>query len=120
MVRTMGKLGQRRATWLIAMGAMLTLGAGVGGANAETIFHGADLALGQKLIAEHKCSSCHARRVGGDGNDIYKQPGSKVANAALLRGMVEYCNTELGLGMFPEEVTAVSAVLNRDFYKYRE
>jgi hypothetical protein len=35
-----------------------------------------------------------------------------------LRGMVEYCNTQLNLGMFPEEVTSVAAVLQRDFYRF--
>lgn len=28
--------------------------------------------------------------------------------------MVEQCNTELNLGLFPQEVDAVAAVLNRD------
>jgi hypothetical protein len=32
--------------------------------------------------------------------------------------MVEQCNTELNLGFFPEEVTAVAAVLNRDHYRF--
>ena len=33
--------------------------------------------------------------------------------------MVERCNTELTLGMFPEDVIAVSAVLNRDHYRFK-
>ena len=32
--------------------------------------------------------------------------------------MVDYCSTELNLGMFPEEVTAVAAVLQRDHYRF--
>lgn len=83
-----------------------------------TLFKGADLKLGEQLIAEHKCSACHARRVGGDGHAIYK-PAGRINNPAFLRGMVEQCNTELNLGMFPEEVTAVAAVLNRDHYKFK-
>lgn len=110
------KLACRRG----AQALIVALAWATGGAQAQALFAGADLALGHKLLNEHRCSACHARRVGGDGNDIYKRPGSKVTNAALLRGMVEYCNTELGLGMFPEEVTAVSAVLNRDFYRYKD
>ena len=31
------------------------------------IFQGADLKVGEQLIAEHKCAACHTRRVGGDG-----------------------------------------------------
>jgi hypothetical protein len=32
--------------------------------------------------------------------------------------MVELCNTELNLAMFPEEVTSVAAVLERDHYRF--
>jgi hypothetical protein len=82
------------------------------------MFKDADLQLGQELITTHKCEACHARRVGGDGSDIYDS-GGRIRNAALLRGMVEYCNTELNLGMFPEEVNAVAAVINRQHYKFK-
>ena len=82
------------------------------------IFQGADLKVGEQLIAEHKCAACHTRRVGGDGSAIYK-PQGRINTPAFLRGMVEQCNTELNLGMFPEEVTAVAAVLNRDHYKFK-
>ncbi len=83
-----------------------------------TIFKDADLQLGQELIATHRCEACHARRVGGDGSDIYN-PGGRINTVALLRGMVEYCNTELNLGLFPEEVTAVAAVINRRHYQFK-
>ena len=82
------------------------------------IFKGADLALGAKLIAENKCVECHTRKVGGDGNAIYR-PQGRINTPGFLRGMVEQCNTELNLGFFPEEVNAVAAVLNRDFYKFK-
>jgi mono/diheme cytochrome c family protein len=87
-------------------------------AQGTEIFKDADLALGEKLIAEHKCAQCHASKVGGDGSAMYK-PKGKFNNAGLLRGMVEMCNTQMNLGMFPEEVTAVAAVLNRDHYKFK-
>lgn len=83
-----------------------------------SIFKDADLKLGEQLIAEHKCSACHANRVGGDGSDIYN-PKGRVSTAGFLRGMVEQCNTQLNFGMFPEEVNAVAAVLNRDHYKFK-
>lgn len=82
------------------------------------IFKGADLALGAKLIAENKCVACHAQKVGGDGNAIYR-PQGRINTAGFLRGMVEQCNTELNLGFFPEEVNSVAAVLNRDHYKFK-
>jgi hypothetical protein len=85
---------------------------------AAQLFKDADLALGEKLIRENRCVQCHQGKVGGDGSSIYR-PGRRITTPGLLRGMVEQCNTELGLGMFPEEVSAVAAVLNRDHYRFR-
>lgn len=82
------------------------------------IFKNADLTLGAKLIQEHKCAQCHVQRFGGDGSSIYR-PSGRINTAGFLRGMVEQCNTELNLGLFPEEVEAVAAVLNRDHYKFK-
>ena len=101
-------------TLLAAMACFVAVGA-----NAEpAIFKGADLKLGEKLIAENKCAACHAQKAGGNGNAVYK-PKGRINTPGLLRGMVEQCNTELNFGMFPEEVNAVAAVLNRDHYKFK-
>lgn len=96
------------ALWLSAAGAQ----------SAPEIFRGADLALGERLIKEHRCVECHVRKVGGDGASIYR-PAGRISTAGFLRGMVEQCNTELNLGLFPDEVTAVAAVLNRDHYRHK-
>lgn len=77
----------------------------------------ADLALGEKLIRQHDCSACHARKFGGDGSGIYR-PQGRIGNPSALLTMVETCNTELNLGLFPEDVTAVAAVLQRDHYRF--
>jgi len=98
--------------------ALLLAASALAAQSQPAIFQGADLALGQALIATHKCEACHVRRVGGDGSDVY-DPGGRIKTAALLRGMVEYCNTQLNLGMFPEEVTAVAAVINQRHYKFK-
>jgi hypothetical protein len=87
-------------------------------AQQHPLFKDADMALGEKLIAENKCNECHIRRVGGDGSSIYK-PTGRINTAGALRGMVEYCNTELNLGFFPEDTNAVAAVLNQRHYKFR-
>ena len=87
-------------------------------AQGAEIFKGADMALGARLIAENKCAPCHAGKVGGDGSAIYR-PQGRINNAGLLRGMVENCSTQLNLQLFPEEVTAIAAVLNRDHYKFK-
>lgn len=86
-------------------------------AEGPAVFQGADLKQGEQLIAEHKCAACHAQKVGGDGSAIYR-PAGRINSSGYLRGMVEQCNTELNLGLFPEEVTSVAAVLNRDHYHF--
>ena len=102
-------------TALLAFALILPMLAHAQGAE---IFKDADLALGTRLIAENKCIQCHTSKVGGDGSAIYR-PQGRINNAGLLRGMVENCSTQLSLQLFPEEVIAIAAVLNRDFYKFR-
>lgn len=113
-------LASRRLRWLACLLVVggLVWTAGVARAQGADIFKGADIALGEKLIAEHKCTQCHISKVGGDGSAMYK-PAGKINTAGLLRGMVEMCNTTMNLGLFPEDVTAVAAVLNRDHYKFK-
>lgn len=87
-------------------------------AQGAAIFKDADLALGEKLLADNQCAQCHVKQVGGDGSAIYR-PQGRINNAGLLRGMVENCSTRLNLQLFPEEVTAIAAVLNRDHYRFK-
>lgn len=98
--------------------ALLATGLAGAAAAQSTAFKGADLALGDKLLRQHQCSECHVRRVGGDGSAIYR-PEGRIRTPDALRAMVEYCSTELKLQLFPEEVEAVSAVLDRDHYRFR-
>lgn len=104
-------------TWALASALVPQAAQAQAQAPISPLFKEADLALGEKLIAEHRCAACHARKVGGDGRAIYR-PLGKVNTPGLLRGMVDYCSTELNLGLFPEEVTAVAAVLDRDHYRF--
>jgi hypothetical protein len=112
----------RAAASLLAAAAVLAgaalAPASAGAGTAAELFKDADLALGSKLIAEHQCAACHIRKVGGDGSAIYR-PKGRINTPGYLRGMVEQCNTELNLGLFPEDVTAVAAVLNRDHYRFK-
>ena len=85
-------------------------------AQGAAIFEGADIALGKQLIEEKKCAACHQAKFGGDGSAVYR-PGERITTAGALRGMVEQCNTEMGMGLFPEEVTAIAAVLNQRHYR---
>jgi hypothetical protein len=105
------------ALLLTVLGAFRSHAQVAGEPSAATLFQDADLALGEKLIAEQHCSACHARKVGGDGSAIYR-PQGRINSPRALRGMVDLCSTELKLSLFPEEVTAVAAVLERDHYRF--
>lgn len=81
------------------------------------LFKDADLALGEKLMVDHACAECHVRRVGGDGNSIYR-PQGRIGTPSALLSMVERCSIELKLNLFAEEVLALAAVLERDHYRF--
>lgn len=101
------------------MAALVVLPAAADAADAgvPAIFRDADLALGARLLQAHRCSECHIRQVGGDGSSLYN-PKGRISTPAALLGMVDRCSTELGLQLFPEEVAAVAAVLNREHYRF--
>ena len=80
-------------------------------------YPGADLALGAKLIQEHRCEACHAKKVGRNGTAVYR-PAGRINNPSSLLTMVERCSNELNLGLFPEDVNSVAAVLQRDHYRF--
>ena len=88
-------------------------------AQTPAIFKDADLLMGQSLINQNNCIACHTQQVGGDGSGMYK-PLGRINTAGLLRGMVEQCNTSLGMSLFPEEVTAIATVLNNTHYKFTD
>lgn len=87
-------------------------------AQTPLLYAGADLAMGAKLIVDHKCVACHQQKVGGDGSAIYK-PTGRINTPGLLRGMVEQCSLNLNLALFPDEVTSIAAALNRDHYRFK-
>jgi len=106
--------------WITGATVAVALAAGLAQAQsapAAELFREADLALGERLLKESRCAECHARKMGGDGSAIYR-PKGRINSPGLLRGMVENCNAELNLSLFPEEVTAIAAVLNRDHYRF--
>lgn len=111
----------RVASALALPGLLFLLGAAPSGAQAPSAglhrFPEADLAVGARLLREHNCAACHARQVGGDGSAIYR-PKGRVATPSALLSMVERCSVELNLGLFPEDVASVAAVLNRDHYRF--
>lgn len=94
------------------------LSAAVYAQDVPALYQGADLKLGEKLIADNKCTACHQKQVGGDGSAIYR-PMGRVNSLGALRGQVEACNQMLNIGLFPDEVTSIAAVLNRDHYRFK-
>ncbi len=106
------------AFWRLLVFLALLAGLGTAHAQGPVEFREADLALGAQLIAQHKCEACHIGKVGGNGSAIYR-PKGRINTAGFLRGMVEQCNTELNLALFPDEVTSIAAVLNRDHYRFK-
>jgi len=115
--RTCVRSGVRATRVLFGALALLGWASAACAAEGPALFRDADLRLGEKLIAEHQCAACHARRVGGDGSAIYR-PTGRINSPAALQAMVEMCNTELKLQLFPEEVLAMAAVLQRDHYRF--
>lgn len=107
----------RRPALAVALCVCAAAGHAASPAAAADLFAGADLELGRRLMQEHRCDTCHVRKVGGDGSSIYR-PAGRINTPGALRGMVDHCSTELNLGLFPEEVTAVAAVLQRDHYRF--
>jgi hypothetical protein len=103
----------------LVLGAFSGVALAYASAQVPDIFQGADLSHGQQLIASNKCAACHQSRVGGDGSDIYN-PAGRINTAGKLRGMVEACNTQLNLTLFPDEVNSIAAVLNRDYYRFKK
>ena len=100
------------------LAATLLLAGGASAQQVPEIFKGADLKLGEKLIADNKCNQCHAQKWTDDGKAIYR-PRGRVNTPGLLRGMIDQCSLELNLSLFPDEVTAIAAVLNRDHYRFK-
>lgn len=104
---------------LTRLGLLAGIFASSAWAQGTPAFKEGDWTLGERLMVENKCNQCHAQKWADDGRAVYRPLGN-VNSLARLRSKVEQCNTELGLNLFPEEVEAVAAVLNRDHYRFRE
>ena len=67
-------------------------------------------------VAVKRAQARYQQKAVGNGSITYK-PKGRVNTLVALRGMVEQCNTQLNRGLCPDEVTSVSAALNREPYK---
>jgi hypothetical protein len=79
---------------------------------------GPDAAEGRKLVESNKCEACHQDKVHGPPGTIYLRKDRRVTNWAKLKSQVALCNSELGIGLFPEDELAVAAYLNDAWYRF--
>jgi len=79
---------------------------------------GPNAAEGKKLVDEKKCEICHNNLTMGDARAVYLRKDRKVTTLAKLKAQVAACNTQLNLGLFPEEEEHIAAYLDREYYKF--
>lgn len=80
--------------------------------------YASDVAEGKKLVDEKKCEICHHNQTLGDAKAIYLRKDRKVTTLAKLKAQVAACNTQLNLGLFPEDEEHIAAYLNQAYYKF--
>ena len=85
---------------------------------AGAAFGAGDPAEGRKLVAEKKCETCHHNKTYGDAKAVYLRKDRKVATLAQLKAQVALCNSQLNLGLFPEDEEHVVAYLDQAYYKF--
>ena len=81
-------------------------------------FAAGDAAQGRKLVAEKKCELCHHNKTMGDAKAIYLRKDRKVASLPQLKARVALCNSELNLGLFPEDEEHIVAFLDQTYYRF--
>jgi hypothetical protein len=77
-----------------------------------------DAAQGRKLVAEKKCEICHNNKTLGDAKAVYLRKDRKVTTLAKLKAQVALCNSELNLGLFPEDEEHIVAFLDQTYYRF--
>ena len=78
----------------------------------------ADAAEGKKLVAEKNCETCHHNKTMGDAQAIYTRKDRKVTSLAKLKAQVAVCNSQLNLGLFPDEEEHIVQYLDTAYYHF--
>lgn len=73
----------------------------------------ADASAGAAALVEEHCVSCH-------GSEVFTRADRRVQSLAGLTSQVRMCEQNLGLQWFDEDVQAVVALLNREYYHFDE
>jgi cytochrome c5 len=75
-------------------------------------------AVAGKPMFDKDCVLCHARKFDGKPDQMYLRADHRVRTSAQLLTQVQYCNSQLATGYFPEEEEHVAAYLNLHYYKF--
>ncbi len=110
------KEGSMRHTHTSIATAATVLALSLGGASTALAD---DIRVGQDLHSDN-CISCHADMVGGDGSGLYTRDNRMVGSHDELVAQVNNCNVNLGTNWFDDEVNAVVAYLNAEYYQFDE
>ena len=79
------------------------------------------VATGRRLLMENDCNgACHQKSApNGDATSLYTRDNAKVKDLPALRKQVERCVASVGAQIMPDEIDAVVAALNHDYYKFK-
>lgn len=81
---------------------------------------GPSAAEGRRLVEENKCETCHHNKTLGQAKAIYLRKDRRVTSLEKLKVRVAACNTELDIGLFPEDEEHIVAFLNDTYYGFRK
>jgi hypothetical protein len=65
-----------------------------------------------KALVEINCTSCH-------GDDVYTRENRRITTPEGLRKQVGRCELSLGLKWFDDDIDAVTAYLNDNYYHFK-
>ncbi len=77
----------------------------------------ADVARG-KMLHDKQCVSCHVKRYGADGAEMYLRADRKIRDHTALGQRVAACNAMVNAGLFPEDEADIAAYLAQHYYKF--
>ena len=70
----------------------------------------ADVQRGHELVSTH-CVSCH-------GSEVYTRPDRRVTSLPGLYKQVRFCEQNLGLRWFDDDIDNTATYLNQEYYKF--
>ena len=70
-----------------------------------------DAKKGKILFDKSQCNKCH-------GTEVYTRENRKIKSLKALEKQVRYCDSQLSVNWFDEDISDVVAYLNDAFYKF--